>query len=132
MTKRIDEELALLRQHYPDLEYQPDGQWVRIPGYEIRTAGWSPSPTEVAFQVPTAYPGTPPYGFYVPAGIRYNGDTPTNYKEPAPSGPPFEVSWGIFSWQPQQDHWRPTASVTAGVNLLTWVRGFAKRFSDGL
>ena len=31
MRDRISQELALLRQHYPNLEYHEDGQWVRLP-----------------------------------------------------------------------------------------------------
>ena len=33
MQERIDKELALLRQAYPDLEYQHEGRWVRVPAY---------------------------------------------------------------------------------------------------
>jgi hypothetical protein len=32
---RIDDEVEHLRYLYPDLKYQPDGRWVRIPEYTL-------------------------------------------------------------------------------------------------
>lgn len=63
MKERIDKELELLGQHFPHLEYRADGQWVRIPAYPL-PSGWTPQVPDVVFQIPTAFPGTPPYGFY--------------------------------------------------------------------
>ncbi|MGH7412197.1 MAG: E2/UBC family protein [Candidatus Methylomirabilis sp.] len=130
MQERIEQELALLRQHYPKLEYLPAGKWVRIPSYPL-PADWNRSATDVAFQIPEAYPGTPPYGIYVPAGILFNAARPNNYTEPANTQPPFGGTWGIFSWAPEDGQWRPGATVTSGSNLLNWVRGFAHRFREG-
>jgi len=131
MQERIDQELALLVQPYPNLEYVAGGQWVRIPSYPL-PPGWNRTTTDIAFQIPAAHPGTPPYGIYVPAGIQYNGARPNNYAEPAGIQPPFGGIWGIFSWQTGDGQWRPTANVTSGANLLNWVRGFADRFREGL
>lgn len=128
---RIDEEIAYLRGIYPALEYKPDGRWVRIPGYRIIVAGWTPAELDVCFQIADAYPA-PPYGFYVPAGIKFNGATPNSYKEPAPNQPPYFGTWGILSWQPEDGHWHPGATVESGSNLTDWVRRFAKRFEEGL
>ena len=61
----------LLRQRWPDLEYIPDGHWVRLPQYGPLPDGWSPSLIPVVFQIQLAHPGTPPYGFYVPVGIQF-------------------------------------------------------------
>ena len=131
MDERIKQEIEVLRQHYPALEYWPDGQWVKIPAYIIAAPGWSSTQTAVAFQIPIAFPGTPPYSFYVLDGLRYNSCKPNNFKEPAPTQPPFGGTWGVFSWQPEDGQWRPSANITAGSNLLDWVRGFAKRFEEG-
>ena len=131
MQERIQEELALVRWEYPEAEYLEEGQWVRIPSYSL-PEGWNRSSTEVAFQIPSSYPGTPPYGIYVPVGIQFNGVRPNNYTEPAGTPPPFEGEWGVFSWSPSDGQWRPTTDIRKGSNLLNWVIGFADRFKEGL
>lgn len=129
---RIEGELCLLRERYGDVTYLPDGQWVLIPSFKTGAPSWTPGTLDVAFQIPTGYPGAPPYGFYVPVDTRYNGALPGNYKEPAPSQPPFEGIWGVFSWSAQDGEWKPGADVTSGSNLVDWVRGFGKRFREGM
>lgn len=129
-SPRVLEELELLRVHYPGLEYVADGQWVRVPSFK-RGAGWAPPESDIAFQIPTSFPGTHPYGFFVPAGARFNGALPTNYAEPGDPRPPFPGTWAKFSWQPEGGDWKPAGSVLAGSNLLSWVRGFATRFQEG-
>ena len=128
MQERIQAELKILRKCYPDMEYVPDGEWVRIPGYPL-PLGWNHEQTDVAFQIPPGYPGAHPYGIYVPAGLRYQDAQPQNYKEPTENKVPFQGTWGIFSWQP--DNWSPSANITAGSNLWTWVRSFSIRFEEG-
>ena len=130
MNDRISEELDILRQSYPGLEYVPSGQWVRIPDYSL-PPGWNRQATDVAFQIPSpGYPGAHPYGLYVPAGILFGGTRPRNYTEPANNKPPFTGVWGVFSWQPE--NWSPAAHISAGSNLWTWVKGFSVRFREGL
>jgi hypothetical protein len=127
---RIEAELALLRAFYVEVEYRPEGHWVCVRRYPF-PSGWSVTETAVAMQVPTGYPGTPPYGIYVPAGLTYKEQRPNNYTEPAAAQPPFGGVWGVFSWQPADGQWRPAATPVAGTNLLPWVRGFAERFAEG-
>lgn len=129
MQERISQELVLIRWRYPEAEYQEQGQWVRILSYPL-PSGWNRSSTEVAFQIPTAYPGTPPYGIYVPAGLRFNEAAPKNYTEPAGNHPPFSGVWGVFSWAPENG-WRATADLRTGSNLLNWIMGFGDRFKEG-
>ena len=127
---REDEELALLRQLF-SVDYEPTGRWVRVKGYRIHAPGWNRSVSDTAFQILPTYPA-PPYGFYVPVGIRHNGAVPENYKEPAPAQPPFgPESWAMFSWTPEDGQWRPGSTVHNGSNLCDWVRGFAQRFQGG-
>jgi hypothetical protein len=130
MQERIDAELVLLRSRHLDLEYRPEGRWVKVPRYML-PAGWSVSETPVAFQIPEGFPGVPPYGFYVPAGITCGGARPDSYTEPAPTQPPFGGTWGFFSWRPEDGLWRATANPATGSNLLNWVIGFAERFREG-
>lgn len=130
MEERIEKELALLRQRYSNLEYKEEACWIHLPSYPLPER-WNRSSTEVVFQIPVGYPGTPPYGIYILAGLLFNGERPNNYTEPSPTQPPFPGTWGIFSWSPAAGQWRPTADLTTGSNLLNWVRGFADRFREG-
>ncbi len=132
MQDRIEQELALLRRRYPDLEYIAEGRWIKIPSYPL-PSGWIPEITTIAFQIPNGYPGTPPYGFLVPAGVRFKKQVPQNYAEPAGNIPSSGGgTWGLFSWSPHDGEWQPTANVEKGVNLLKWVSGFADRFREGV
>ena len=131
MQERIAQELALLRKQYPAAEYVEDGRWIRLPSYPL-PEGWNRTATDVAFQIRVDYPGTPPYGFYVPAGLQYKQQRPNNYTEPGSPPPPFPGEWGLFSWAPDDGQWRPTADLVTGSNLLNWARGFANRFKEGI
>lgn len=130
MEDRIEAELRLLASRYPEIEYRPEGQWVKVP-LQALPAGWQPEVLDVSFQIPTGFPGTPPYGIYVPVGITFCGNRPDNYAEPAPSQPPFGGAWGILSWTPEEGVWQPKIDVATGSNLLNWVIGFSQRFKEG-
>ena len=130
MHERIEAELALIRQRFPGVEHLAEDCWFRVPSYPL-PEGWSRSETDVAFQIAPGYPGQPPYGFYVPSGILFQGNTPKSYTEPASAQPPFGGEWGFFSWAPEDGHWKPTVDIRQGSNLLNWVTGFGERFRDG-
>lgn len=128
-AERILAEIELLKTIYPGLEVKDN--WVRIPDVKL-PAGWNRSQTDVAFQIGDPFPGAPPYGLYVPAGLRFDSKIPDKYTEPASSIPPFAGSWAMFSWAVHEDSdWRATADVRHGSNLLMWVRGFSQRFAEG-
>lgn len=130
MNERIKEELNLLSRNY-SVEYNDSGQWVKISNYTIPEGnGWNRQTTDVCFQIPPGYPGTPPYGFYVSGGILCDGNTPNSYQEPAQNSPAFQGTWGFFSWQ-QDSSWLPKANLQAGSNLLNFVRTFRDRFAEG-
>jgi hypothetical protein len=130
VQERIEEELALVRSRFPGAEYCAEGHWIRVPSYALPD-GWNRTATDVAFQVPVGYPGAPPYGIYVIAGLLFEGSRPDNYDEPAGGQPPFPGTWGIFSWTPIGGQWRPTADARNGSNLLNWVVAVADRFREG-
>lgn len=133
MRARIEQEFALLRQHYPDAEHSEHAgeDWFKLPRYPF-PSGWrigeDPIDTgPVAFRVGAAYPSGEPYGFLAPAGINFEGSPPGN---PGSSiAPPFEGSWQHFSWAP--NGWAPTNDVRRGSNLLVWARSFAQRLKEG-
>ncbi len=129
-AERMDAELALLRNRYPSLESKD--RWVRIPEYPLPT-GWNRPHTDVAFEIADVFPGAPPYGFYVPSGLRFNGSNPSNLTDPAGTQPPFDGTWAVFSWAVRDpNEWRVTGSVEHGPNLLQWVRSFDERFTEGV
>ena len=130
MNERIESELGLIQQRFPDAEYREEGCWFRVPSYPL-PEGWNRTETDVAFQIAPGYPGQPPYGFYVPSGILFQGNGPNNYTEPVANQPPFGGTWGQFSWAPEDGQWRPTVDIRQGSNLLNWVVGFGGRFRDG-
>ncbi len=132
MKERIEKELALLRRFYPKVDYIDTGQWVLIVDYPIPSGlPWNRDITNISFQILPAYPGTPPYGFYVPSGILFEGKPPHNgYTEPAGGSPPFPGVWGFFSWTVDSG-WRPTVDLLTGSNILNFVRTFKNRFLEG-
>ena len=130
MEERVIQELDLLRMHFPELEYHEDDRWIRLLGFRL-PSGWSVDETDVAFPIKIGYPGEQPYGIYVPGGLRFQGHQPSNYTEPASPQPPFDGTWGLFSWSPEPGQWRPTADLVSGSNLLNWVFTFADRFKQG-
>ena len=130
-SPRIQQELELLRKVYANLEFIEQGLWVRIPEYPLPQGPWNRKTTDIAFQIPVAYPGAPPYGIYVPTGLTYNGAPLNNYQDQASQQPPFQGKWGIFSWTPLDGQWKPTSDLLSGPNLLNFVRSFVDRFKEG-
>jgi len=128
---RLRRELELLRRRYPDLVFVEAGWWVLVPKYSL-PKGWSQECANTAFQIPAAYPGTPPYGFYVPFGLRFDGKKPDNYQEPGGNKPPFEGEWGMFSWSIDGTWQTPTTDFIGGENLCSFVLSFAERFAMGV
>jgi hypothetical protein len=126
---RTEQEIALLRTRYPSLDFVTEGKWVKIPAYPL-PPGWSASQTDVVFQVPPAYPGTQPYGFFVPQGLTYQGSQPDSYAV-SNETIPFPGTWGKFSWTHEDGNWRPAADPLKGSNLVNWVIGFSERFKGG-
>lgn len=130
MKQRMQKELELLRKYYPEIEYNQEGHWFCIPSYPLQD-GWNRDTTEIAFRVKNGYPGTPPYAFFVPKGLKYDESKPKNYKENPNQTPPFKGNWGCISWSHTSD-WNPTSSLKTGSNLLNWVSSFKKRFEEGV
>ena len=88
MTERLAKELEILRAVFPDSEFHDtDSGWIRIPRYTVQHGGWTQSEVAVCFQVPSGYPGNPPYAFWVSPLLRLaasNGPPSNNYQEPSP------------------------------------------------
>lgn len=133
MRARIEQEFALLRQYYPEIEHKEHAgeDWFRLPCYPF-PPGWrigskEITETPVVFKIVAAYPTGEPYGFAAPAGINFKGKPPQNTGSVV--NYPFDGEWQHFSWAP--DDWAPTGDPKKGSNLLTWVRSFAHRLKEG-
>jgi hypothetical protein len=132
-AERLEEELALLRSVYPDLEHFPvDGtHWVRLPTYSVPT-GWTHqgaavAAAEVVFQIPTQA-GQAPYAFFVRPPITLaGGGAPNNYT--ATASTPWGNDFAQFSWAPNEP-WMPKADIRAGANMLNFARSFAERLGE--
>ncbi len=130
MEGRIKKEIELLKKHFKKVHFAKNGQGILIEDYKIPAdLPWNSQLTNVCFKIPDGYPGTPPYGFYVPKGILCDGHVPESYKESADNKPPFPGEWGFFSWE--QVNWHPTADLVSGTNLLNFVMSFRERFKGG-
>jgi hypothetical protein len=127
VSSRVDAELALLRRQWPQLEYEPTGQWVLLSDYPL-TEGWSRDSAAVAFQIPAGPGGTPPYAFYIDGPLDYRGQPPANYTFPV-GVVPFPGTWGIFSWAPAAWPW--AEDPAQGANMVSFARSFADRFAQG-
>jgi hypothetical protein len=125
---RIEEEIALVLRAYPDLEFQSADLWARIPSYPLPDGIWHQEIVEVAFQFPAGLPGQQPYGFWVRPGLELRtGGTISSYTFPVTT--PFGDQFGQFSWSPEV--WTPRAEITAGTNMLDFVRSFSRRLAEG-
>ncbi|MCG8594177.1 MAG: hypothetical protein MI785_07360 [Kiloniellales bacterium] len=129
MNKRIEAELALLRRHYREVDYQAAKamHWFQI--HMLKTPeGWLPAEIPAVFAVTEGHPGVQPYGFFVPANLNKGGTPPNQHDAPHP--PPFEGQWRFLSWSPEG--WQPTADIATGSNLWGWVRTFMYRLREGI
>ena len=57
MGPRILEELALIREGFPDAKFVGLGRWILVPAYPL-PMGWNRERTDVAFQVNELHPGS--------------------------------------------------------------------------
>ena len=125
---RLQAELELLRNVFPDLEVRDDGgrTWVRLPSYAV-PSGWSATTVEVAFSFPTEV-GEPPYAFYVrPPLALVTGAVVGNYTPTAAT--PWGVDFAQFSWSPQEA-WTPRTDVRVGANMVNFAMSFAARLAE--
>jgi hypothetical protein len=126
---RIEEELLLLQSRYPAA--RREGPWFLLPNVVLPAVGWDRKTTDVVLRVQPSYPGTAPYAFFVPAGLRIQGALPDSYQEPVGEAMPFPGTWGMFSWAVEEGQWRPTATAAGGSNLLNFAIGVIVRFQQG-
>jgi hypothetical protein len=126
LEERLDRELQILQGKYPGAIR--NGMWFLVPEYPL-PSGWSHDKVSVVAYLRAGYPGTGPYGIYIPQELRHDNQLPESYRNVAELQPPFGGTWAFLSWEAEQ--WFATAEPQGGHNILTWVDGFAARFRQG-
>jgi len=125
MHERVGTEIELLRGKYPALRHGSDLNWVLIPEFDLPPGRFNKEKTPLLFSIPVGYPNTGPDNFLVTVELRLkDGGMPPGFNPNSNSSSGAAAvsgDWGWFSWHPQS--WRPAASIEAGDNLLTFVRG---------
>lgn len=118
----------MLRRHYDTVEHSEAGglHWFHISPL-ITPGHWSPDAIPVVFFVTAGHPGAPPYGFFVPANLKFQNKPPS--ETGAKHQPPFPGSWRFLSWK--AEGWSPAADIAGGSNLWGWVRSFRHRLEEG-
>jgi hypothetical protein len=129
VNARIEAELALLRQHYRQVDYLAAHamHWFRVHALKV-PEGWSHTDIPAVFAVTEGHPGVQPYGFFVPKSLTKGNMPPSEH--PAPHPPPFDGAWRFLSWNPVG--WQATADISIGSNLWAWARTFVHRLREGV
>ncbi|MBA7532244.1 hypothetical protein ES705_24470 [subsurface metagenome] len=131
MEERIEQELNLLRKYYPDLKVDEGKRWILLPGYTLpKRMAWNKDVIDICIEIRPGYPGTHPYGIYVPADLRYDGQELLNWQPKANNQPSFFGNWAMISWSPE-GQWKPGSDVVKGFNMLNFVLSFVERFKEG-
>ena len=112
---------------YPELQIRPSDGWARIPRYWLPEGLWTTSEAEVAFRFPARLPGEAPYAFWVrmPFALRDSG----HVHNAEHTTTPFGGEWLQFSWAPSS--WPLGATADSGSSMVTFVRSFADRLTEG-
>jgi hypothetical protein len=130
MQERVEAEIALLKERFPELEIRLD-LWCRFPEYRLPAGIWNVDVVELAFRIPAQLPGEQPYGIWVkPSLTLKGGGMPGNYTPDVSIA--LGEGWGQFSWAPET--WAPSPTIdtiTQGTNLVNFVESFAVRLREG-
>ena len=131
MTERIEQEVILLRKYFPDLLIDEGARWILIPNYGLPTGMcWNKNSMDICIEIRPGYPGTHPYGIYVPSDLRYDGKELLSWQRLANNKPSFPGEWAMISWSPE-GQWIPGSEIVKGSNLLNFVLSFTDRFKEG-
>jgi len=127
MHERRLKEIDLLRERYGSLQHGEDLEWIVFEGFGLLDC-WNRQKTRLLVLVPPGYPVTPPDNFYVEEGLRTaSGNMPANYTE---NQTHLGQQWGQFSFHAEKGHWRPSADVLDGDNLITFMIQVERRLEE--
>ncbi len=125
---RLQREFELVRNRFGAVTVPEDLKWFIVEQFPMPPGLYNRDHTRLLHIMSPAYPQTPPDNFLVPAGLRTTAaEMPgSGYKEGTEY---FGEQWGVFSWHPQ--HWRSSADILEGDNLLTFIFSVEKRLREG-
>lgn len=130
MEERIQQEFLLIRKYFPNCKIDENKRWILLPNFKLPEGlSWNKTIMDICIEIRPGYPGTPPYGIYVPSDLRFDGKEPQSWQLKASNHPSFSGSWGMISWSPIQ--WMPGSDVIRGSNLLNFILSFSDRFKEG-
>lgn len=124
---RIDEETALLRTRFTNLEVDPQRRWFVVPDVKL-AKGWNLGSTPILVELPPGYPSTPPDNFYTSPDL-----------QPPSGGPPANTSglrifagtpWLQFSIHIETGDWQAHADIKKSHTLLTYLEGVLRRLQE--
>jgi len=124
MYERVQEEIELVRERWPNVKHGERGDWIHLPDHPLPPGRFNKTATNIVFLIPPGYPNTGPDDFFVDGDLLLaDGSTPggLNPGKQSGSGPcPLPGSWAWFSWHPQR--WTATPDPKDGDNLLGFIR----------
>lgn len=127
MNERLAEELELIREEFPALEFRKEDLWGRVPGYPVPPE-WGSTEVAIAFRAPGDLFGEEPYGFWVsPPLVLPGGGQPSNTSGPVDTA--FGPGWQQFSWS-FDGCWKPGPTAAVSSNLRDFIRSFARRLAE--
>ncbi len=107
-------EVELLRLRYGQVGFDDLGKWVHILRFDL-PKGWDRKVSGLLIEIPSVYPATPPYDFFIDQEIRTkNGHTPGHYYQDCRHK---KEGWAWLCLHIR--NWKPHPSVVDGDNLLT-------------
>jgi hypothetical protein len=123
MHERVQQEINLLKEEYPGLQYGQGLDWVLLPQYVLPLL-YNIEQTPLLWLIPPGYPQTGPDDFFTDGDLRLkNGINPPSFNLGPNSSSgvaPIPGNWGWFSWHPE--NWLPATTIEKGDNLFTFLR----------
>ena len=130
MQDRIDEELAFIRQIFPDVEYQEEGA-LGAPLLLLAPRGMEPSKVGCSISDQRRPPWSATLWDVCPFGSAISGKYAQQLHRACGQPTTFWRGMGLLLLGPADGYWIPSAAVRNGANLLDWVKGFKDRFAEG-
>jgi hypothetical protein len=125
MSERISQEIALLRERFPEVIHGLARDWILIPHYPLPEGRYNRTWTPLLVVLQKEYPSTAPDNFFVFGQLRLkDGSTPPGLNQGSQSSTGAASvggDWSWFSWHPVE--WKPGADIRGGDNLQTFLRG---------
>jgi hypothetical protein len=127
LAERLSQEEPLLRRAFPGATIDIGAMVVILADHRL-PAGWSHDRTDVLVAIPPNYPGGQPDNVCARPDLTLKDDrVPGNTQ--GIQNHAFR-QWLQFSYHVEPGDWRPSASPSAGSNLVEYLTGALTRFDE--